>query len=40
MNEPRLPENQADPSLKVTDWYNYMAAYLKSVDPNHMVSPH
>ena len=26
-----------DPSVNLTDWYNYMAAYLKSVDPNHMV---
>lgn len=26
-----------EPSLVIKDWYDYMAAYLKSVDPNHMV---
>ena len=27
-----------DPAATVTAWYNMMAAYMKSVDPNHMVS--
>lgn len=26
-----------DPSATVTAWYNYMAAQMKILDPNHMV---
>ena len=27
-----------DPAATASAWYNMMAAYMKSVDPNHMVS--